>query len=276
MSKQVKDRLIWKSDQIRITRNLNREKKMKGLQKALVSRTGKKKKLSERVEEELNKAKYTKRTGGPGHYKYTYGESKREERIRPSVQGSIGPGDLGEMQGKLFDRMDSAATKEFIGMMDRNAGRSHVGMINTLLDSGVKASRISKIVSSGGLNDTIPDMAAQDDLKQGRGTKEDQARKIYSFQGKGKSKKTNRLETKAERKVLARKTEKPKTGRSISPQALKKEYSNLNDAEKYIIREYDSWKKSDAPIAHKLDRLEYWRKRAKDKGIDHLLSKKED
>lgn len=53
-----------------------------------------------------------------------------------------------------------------------------------------------------------------------------------------------------------------------------KSYNNLTDVEKHIIREYETWAKSDAPIPTKIKMLDQWRKRAIDKNIEHLLKKK--
>jgi len=65
---------------------------MKELHRALASRERKRKKLSERVEEELSKAKYTKRTGGPGHYKYTYGQEKGRKPTEAEAQKNLEEG----------------------------------------------------------------------------------------------------------------------------------------------------------------------------------------
>lgn len=50
-----------------------------------------------------------------------------------------------------------------------------------------------------------------------------------------------------------------------------KQYNNLSSVEKHIIREHDSWKKSDCDISYKLEMLTQLRKRAVDCKIDHLL-----
>jgi hypothetical protein len=50
-----------------------------------------------------------------------------------------------------------------------------------------------------------------------------------------------------------------------------KQYNNLTDIEKRIIREYKEWCKSDAPSGLKYEMAMQWRKRAKEKGIEHLL-----
>lgn len=51
-----------------------------------------------------------------------------------------------------------------------------------------------------------------------------------------------------------------------------KEYNNCTDIEKHIIYEHKSWKKSDCDIAYKFEMLIYWRKRAIDAKIVHLLT----
>jgi len=50
-----------------------------------------------------------------------------------------------------------------------------------------------------------------------------------------------------------------------------KQYNNLNDVEKNIIREYKSWKQSESPAAYKISMMDYWRKRARTAGIEHIL-----
>ena len=50
-----------------------------------------------------------------------------------------------------------------------------------------------------------------------------------------------------------------------------KEYHDLNDVEKNIIREYASWKQSACDPAYKITMLQYWRKRAREARIEHLL-----
>jgi len=50
-----------------------------------------------------------------------------------------------------------------------------------------------------------------------------------------------------------------------------KQYNDLNDIDRDIIREYFSWKKSTCNIDHKLAMLSYWRNRAVERNIDHLL-----
>lgn len=50
-----------------------------------------------------------------------------------------------------------------------------------------------------------------------------------------------------------------------------KTYSDCTDVEQYILNEYSTWKKSDSDITYKLSQLSYWRERAQEKGIQHLL-----
>jgi hypothetical protein len=50
-----------------------------------------------------------------------------------------------------------------------------------------------------------------------------------------------------------------------------KTYSNTTDTEKHIIREYHNWKVSKCPTALKLEILTYWRNRATEKNITHLI-----
>jgi len=57
----------------------------------------------------------------------------------------------------------------------------------------------------------------------------------------------------------------------MKEQQIEKNYNDLNDIEKYIINEYHTWKKSDAPTAYKLEMLTYWRARAKAISINHLI-----
>ena len=52
---------------------------------------------------------------------------------------------------------------------------------------------------------------------------------------------------------------------------MEKTYNNLMDLEKDIIREYNSWKKSDCPYQTKFEMMLVWRDRAKAAKIDHLL-----
>ncbi len=52
---------------------------------------------------------------------------------------------------------------------------------------------------------------------------------------------------------------------------MSKQYNNLNDVEKYIIREYISWKNSIIDECIKIAQLEYWYSRAKAVEIEHLL-----
>ena len=52
---------------------------------------------------------------------------------------------------------------------------------------------------------------------------------------------------------------------------MKKEYHNLTDVEKFIVDEYQSWKKSDCPIRLKFEELQKLRVRAVELKIDHLL-----
>ena len=50
-----------------------------------------------------------------------------------------------------------------------------------------------------------------------------------------------------------------------------KEYNELSEGEKHIIREYQSWAKSACVEEYKIEMLTNWRKRAADVGISHLL-----
>ena len=52
---------------------------------------------------------------------------------------------------------------------------------------------------------------------------------------------------------------------------VKKQYNNCNDIEVFIIREYKSWCKSNCNHNYKYEQLMYWRTRAKELNIDHLL-----
>lgn len=52
---------------------------------------------------------------------------------------------------------------------------------------------------------------------------------------------------------------------------MKKTYNNCSDVEKHILREHSEWKKSDCDIAYKLSQVGYWRKRAEQDNISHLL-----
>ena len=57
-----------------------------------------------------------------------------------------------------------------------------------------------------------------------------------------------------------------------------KNYNDLTDVEKFIIREFDSWKNSDLKndftdgcFEYRYTQLQYWYERAKISKIDHLL-----
>ena len=52
-----------------------------------------------------------------------------------------------------------------------------------------------------------------------------------------------------------------------------KHYSDCNDTEKYIINEYASWIKSNAPLNYKIAMAQKYRLRANDLGISHLLTR---
>jgi len=59
--------------------------------------------------------------------------------------------------------------------------------------------------------------------------------------------------------------------RESNSKDCRKKYNNLSDIELQIIRDYNSWKKSDCPIPLKLEELLKIRKRANEMGIGHLL-----
>ena len=54
----------------------------------------------------------------------------------------------------------------------------------------------------------------------------------------------------------------------------KKEYHDCTDSEQRILNEYRSWAKSnqtDDMLAYKMSQLDFWRQRAQEEGIAHLL-----
>ena len=53
---------------------------------------------------------------------------------------------------------------------------------------------------------------------------------------------------------------------------MDKTYNDLNKVELYVVREYNSWKKSECPIPLKIEMLEYYRQRATKLNIIHILN----
>lgn len=54
---------------------------------------------------------------------------------------------------------------------------------------------------------------------------------------------------------------------------MNKEFHDLNDVEKHIIRAYIGWKNSSVIECIKIIQLKYWYSRAKLARIEHLISK---
>jgi|GEM_PF-5863227 len=50
-----------------------------------------------------------------------------------------------------------------------------------------------------------------------------------------------------------------------------KQYNNLTDIDKTILRHYESWKKANCESAYKLSQLEYWYKRAVKNNLQHFI-----
>jgi len=50
-----------------------------------------------------------------------------------------------------------------------------------------------------------------------------------------------------------------------------KQFNELTTVERFIIREYDSWRKSDCDFGYKCAMISEWYDRAKNCEIEHLL-----
>ena len=57
----------------------------------------------------------------------------------------------------------------------------------------------------------------------------------------------------------------------MSKDMKQKQYWDLTDAEKYTLKEYQSWCESDAPIAYKITQATYGKERLISYGITHLI-----
>jgi hypothetical protein len=56
---------------------------------------------------------------------------------------------------------------------------------------------------------------------------------------------------------------------------MEKQYNDCNDVEKHIVREHSEWADSTCDYAYKFEQLMYWRGRARNAGIEHLLITRE-